>query len=233
MKKQTVIIAFLISAILLTLPLSLASAITVPSVTLPNSDWIIKSSSTYPTEPAEHDPQGAGLIEYQNQQNYDFIMMYYENAVGSMSGSELKADIEHIFARDHEDTAMTSSGTMTIAGVTAGYARGMDTLDNGLQVNVLELAFQKDGEYFNVFAYYDANSESESQAMSILNSITVGGTAQTGADNSLFIYIGIIVVVVVVVVVVLLLVLRKRKPAAQPMAPAYAPQAPPPPPPSM
>ncbi len=228
----------LISAILLTLPLALTAAITVPTATLPNSNWILKSSSAYPTEPAEHDPEGAGLIEYQNQENYDFIMIYYENAVTTMSTSELQADIEGIFVRDHEDTTMTSSGIMTIAGVSAGYARGMDTLDNNLQVNVLELAFQKDGEYFNVFAYYDANSESESQAMSILNSISAsgsggGGTSPTGDTgiSSYLIYIVIIVVAVVVVVVVLLVVLRRRKPAVQPMAPTYA--SPPPPPPTM
>lgn len=226
-------IAFLISTVLLALPLALAAtSIPVPTATLPSSDWILKSSSTYPTEPAEHDPEGAGLIEYQNQVNYDFVMIYYENAVsGQMSNSDLQADVENIFTRDHEDTTMADSGIMTVAGVSAGFARGIDTLDNGLEVNVLELAFVKGNEYFNVFAYYDANSESESQAMSIINSISVSGAsqAQTGIA-SYYIYIIIIVVAVVVVVVVLLLVLRRKKRPVMQTAPTFASQPPPPPP---
>ncbi len=245
-------IAFIASLVLLALPLATAAESAVrPTVTLPNSDWILRTESTYPTEPSEHDPNGAGLIEYRNEVNYDFVMIYYERAVnGPMSDESLKTDAANIFARDHEDTVMSENGIKTFAGVSAGYAKGIESDYN---IYTLELALVKGTDYFNVFAYYDANAESESQVNALINSITVSGTsstpsptsspssttpspssssttaAQTGIE-SYYIYIIVIVVAVVAVVAVLLVVLRKRKSPMQSSTPTFASQPPPPPP---
>jgi hypothetical protein len=258
-KQSILMIAFLASLVLLALPLATAAESAVkPTVTLPNSDWILRAESTYPTEPSEHDPNGAGLIEYRNEVNYDFVMIYYERAVnGPMSDESLKTDAANIFARDHEDTVMSENGIRTFAGVSAGYAKGIESDYN---IYTLELAFVKGADYFNVFAYYDANAESESQVNALINSIEVSGTsstpsptpspsstpssspsptpspssspttaAQTGIE-SYYIYIIVIVVAVVVVVAVLLVVLRKRKSPVQSSTPTFASQPPPPPP---
>jgi hypothetical protein len=263
MKKQSIlIIAFLAVLVLLVFPLTTAAESPVkPTVTLPNNNWILRSESTYPTEPSEHDPQGAGLIEYRNEVNYDFVMIYYERAVnGPMSDDSLKADAIHIFARDHEDTVMSESGITTFANVNAGYAKG---IESDYDIYTLELAFVKGADYFNVFAYYDANAQSESQVNTLINSIEVSGTSATSSPSltpsptptlspsplpsptpssgsttaaqtgveSYYIYIVVTIIAIVVVVVVLLVVLRKRKNQNRQSSEPTFASQPPPPPP--
>jgi hypothetical protein len=234
-KQSILLVAVFVCLVLLTVPyVSAAGSAVKPTLTLPSSDWTLKTDTAYPNSHAEHDPQGAGLLEYQNTVNYDFVMVYYEQAVDAQpSQSSLQADAEHIFAKDHTDTTMSSSGIMTIAGVQAGYAKGYDSSVGTYGVVILETSFVKGNDYFNVFAYYDDNSQSETQVTSLMNSINLVG-ATTQGTQSLLLYIVIAVVAIIVVVVVLLVVLRKRKskllPAAQPV---YTTQPPPPPPPSM
>ena len=127
-KQSMLLVAVFVCLVLLTVSyVSAAGSAVKPTVTLPSSDWTLKTDTAYPNSRAEHDPQGAGLLEYQNTVNYDFVMVYYEKAVDAQpSQSSLQADAEHIFARDHTDATMSSSGIMTIAGVQAGYAKGYD-----------------------------------------------------------------------------------------------------------
>jgi heme/copper-type cytochrome/quinol oxidase subunit 4 len=181
-KQSTLTIAFLASLVLLVFPLTTAAESAVrPTVTLPNNNWILRSESTYPTEPSEHDSRGAGSIEYRNEVNYDFVMIYYERAVyGPMSDDSLTADAIHIFARDHEDTVMSESGITTFANVHTGYAKG---IESEYDIYTLELAFVKGADYFNVFAYYDANAQSESQVNALINSIEVSGTSSTPSQS--------------------------------------------------
>ncbi len=244
MRKQSILlVAVFICLVLLTVPyVSAAGSAVKPTVTLPSSDWTLKTDTAYPNSRAEHDPQGAGFLEYQNTVNYDFVMVYYEQAVDAQpSQNSLQADAEHIFARDHTDATMYSSGIMTIAGVQAGYAKGYDFSVGTYGVVRLETSFVKGKDYFNVYAYYDDNNQSETQLTSLMNSINVAGSPTptttalsptARALQSYILYIVIAVVAIIVVVVVLLVVLRKRKskplPAAQPV---YTTQPPPPPPP--
>jgi hypothetical protein len=175
MKKQSIIIVVLIASFLLSVPLaSAAGAVVKPTLTMPNSNWAFSSESAYPNEPSEHDPKGSGEITYENSVTYDFVMVYYEQAIdANPTQSSLQADVEHIFARDHPNDVMAESGIMTIAGVQAGYAKGYNASVGAYGVVLLETAFVKGSDYFNVFAYYDHNSESETQVTSLMNSITV------------------------------------------------------------
>jgi hypothetical protein len=261
-KQSTLTIAFLASLVLLVFPLTTAAESAVrPTVTLPNNNWILRSESTYPTEPSEHDSRGAGLIEYRNEVNYDFVMIYYERAVyGPMSDDSLTADAIHIFARDHEDTVMSESGITTFANVHVGYAKG---IESDYDIYTLELAFVKGADYFNVFAYYDANAQSESQVNALINSIEVSGTSSTPSQSltpsptpslspsppvsptpssestteaqtgveSYYIYIVVTGIAIVVVIVVLLVVLRKRKSQNKQSSEPMLTSQPPPPPP--
>ncbi len=222
--KKTFTFLFVITLVLAA-AIPFSSALTKPSVTLP-ADWELTEETPYPEEMSEHDPEGSGMVQYQNNINFDGVMIYYEDSLSlTYTNNQLKSEVENIFERDHEGYDFDESGIMTIAGVSAGYAKAYD---QEYDAYILELVFVKGSYYINAYAFYDANTASENSVMALLNSI--GGTTsptQSGgtalpqptetpggifSGTNLLIIIGIIVAVVVVVVVVVLLV-KKKKPA--------------------
>lgn len=224
--KKCIITVLLVATItiLAIAPLCNAASLSKPNVTLPNN-WKLCGEIAYPNEISEHDPEGAGLVEYGDSRDYDFVMIYYENAGStSYSSVELKSEVEDIFYRDHEGLTLSESGTMTVAGVQAGFAKAYDYTYDCYH---LELVLVKDNYYINAYAFYDVDNESENNVMTVLNSINVGTEVPCG--SMLYVIIGI--VAVVAIVVVLLLVIRRKKKADNPQMPAYSNDMPPPPPP--
>lgn len=221
MKKQQIMVILLVATFALAaLPLASAQSLSKPSVTIP-SGWQLTDETPYPNAYAEHDSQGAGLLEYQNPTNYDGVMIYYERAPSTTyTSSDLQYEAEAIFSRDH-DISYDESGVMTVAGVQAGYAKGYDSTYDAY---VLELVFIKDNYYINAYALYDANSQSENAVMSLLNSIGGGGLF---SGTMLFIIIGVVAAVVIVVVVVVVMKKRKKPAVAQMPPPSYIPPPPP------
>lgn len=227
MKKQQIIVIFLLATIIsMTVPMSRAAeSLSKPTVTLP-ANWTLQSESSYPNEISEHDPQGAGLLEYVDENTYDTILIYYEKAPSTTySGPDLQAEAEAIFQRDHTES-ISDSGFKTVAGVSAGFAKGYDS---DYDTYTLELVFVKSNYFFNAYAYYDANTQSEDKVNSLINSISVGGTSLLAA-SMLYIIIGVVAAVVVVVVVVVLVTRRKKKPPQQVMQYNPTSSSPPPPP---
>jgi len=226
--KKTFTFLFVITLVLAAATPFASSALTKPSVTLP-ADWELTEESPYPEEMSEHDPEGAGMVQYQNNINFDGVMIYYEDSLSiTYTNNQLKSEVEYIFERDHEGDEFDESGIMTVAGVSAGYAKAYD---QEYDAYILELVFVKGSYYINAYAYYDANTASENAVMALLNSI--GGTAsppptQTPdgifSGTNLLIIVGLIVAVVVVVVVIL--VVKKKKPAQVPQQ-NYIPPPPP------
>ncbi len=225
--KKTFTFLFVITLVLAA-AIPFSSALTKPSVTLP-ANWELTEESPYPEEMSEHDPEGAGMVQYQNNINFDGVMIYYEDSLSiTYTNNQLKSEVEYIFERDHEGDEFDESGIMTVAGVSAGYAKAYD---QEYDAYILELVFVKGSYYINAYAYYDANTASENAVMALLNSI--GGTAsppptQTPdgifSGTNLLIIVGLIVAVVVVVVVIL--VVKKKKPA-QVLQQNYIPPPPP------
>lgn len=224
--KKTFTFLFVITLVLAA-AIPFSSALTKPSVTLP-ANWELTEETPYPEEMSEHDPEGAGMVQYQNNINFDGVMIYYEDSLSiTYTNNQLKSEVENIFERDHEGN-FDESGIMTIAGVSAGYAKAYD---QEYDAYILELVFVKGSYYINAYAYYDANSASENAVMALLNSI--GGTTSPSptetpdglfSGTNLLIIIGLIVAVVVVVVVIL--VVKKKKPAQIPQQ-NYIPPPPP------
>lgn len=235
--KKTFTFLFVITLVLAA-AIPFSSALTKPSVTLP-ADWELTEETPYPEEMSEHDPEGSGMVQYQNNINFDGVMIYYEDSLSiTYTNNQLKSEVENIFERDHEGD-FDESGIMTVAGVSAGYAKAYD---QEYDAYILELVFVKGSYYINAYAFYDANTASEKSVMTLLNSI--GGTTspsptQSGGTTSppptqtpsgllsgtnLLIIIGLIVAVVVVVVVIL--VVKKKRPAQVPQQ-NYIPPPPP------
>ncbi len=210
MKKNLVVILLVINVVLAFTPV-VASAETLakPTVTLP-PDWELVYETPYPDSLSEHDPLGAGLLEYQNLKNQDGVMIYYEKAPTTVyTDAMLKAEAEEIFRLDHFGGGFNVSGVRTVAGVKAGYAE-VYVADYDIYDTVL--VFIKDNYYINAYAAYDANNESRTTVESILNSISVEGNGDIWGilgGSTLAIIVGLIVIVVVVIVVVV--VLKKKK----------------------
>ena len=225
MKKQQIVALVLLLTIISTaIPLAqAANAPSKPNVTLP-ANWQLEDETAYPNAPSEYDLEGGGMVEYMDQVDYDFVMIYYENAPSiTFTDADWKGEAEYIFMRDHENLTYSESGVQTIAGVKAGFAKGYEA---EYDTYALETAFIKDGIYYNAYAYYDANSVDEAQVMSLLNSISTAG-----AFPWLYVIVGVVAAVAVVIVVVVVLMTRKKS-SDMSQQPAQYSYAPPPPPPS-
>jgi len=232
LKKQQLVMMFLLAGLILSsMPLAMAEAtLAPPNVSMPNSNWEKTDSTGYPNIVAEHDPDGAGMLEYTDNTNYDVVTIFYEKAqVSSYSSSQLKTEAENIFEDyDSSDTrSLDASGTATFAGVEAGYAEGYDDTE---ETYITELVFIKGGYYFNVQAYYDATVQSEDNVQALINSISVSGIPGDTTSSFPWSYVIIGVVAVVIVVLVVVMFARKKKSAQPQQQTPYDYPTPPPPP---
>ena len=210
-----------------------AATLAPPTVSLPNSNWEKTDSTVYPDSYSEHDPAGAGMLEYTDKSNYDVVRIYYEKAqVTSYTASQLRAEAEDLFNEiDISETrSLDAKGTATFAGVIAGYAEGHDSTDD---TYITELVFIKGSYYFNIAAYYDATTQSEDNVESLINSINVseGETDGTSFIGSSTFWVVIIVAIVAFVVVIVIIVTVKSRKKKQPQQAPTQYNYPPPPPP--
>jgi|WetSurMetagenome_2_1015567.scaffolds.fasta_scaffold26889_5 hypothetical protein len=230
MNKNQALFAIILIALIAAVPLAQAATLSKPNVTLP-SGWTLKDESAYPNAVSEHDSVGAGKVEYYNSVNNDDVKIYYENApTTNYDAASLLAEAANLFQTELTDFRMEDSGSKQVAGVTAGYAYAYDS---EYDAYVYDYVFVKDGVYYNVIAYYDANTSSESAVTSLMNSISMGGSGSVLGGSMLYIIIVVVIVIVVVVVVLAVVMSRKKKKAQQTqMQPQMAPDMnlPPPPP---
>ena len=134
------------------------------------TDWSLLSLTPYEEEiyEGEYDDQ-SGLIEYMNQVTYDSIQIFYERAPDwDFTPSALEQAADDIFQRDL-GYMPDETGIMTIAGTTAGYAKGYDS---DFDVYDLELVLVLDHIYMDVYALY-ASPEVEDQILDMIDSISL------------------------------------------------------------
>lgn len=111
------------------------------------------------------------MLLYVDELDQDHVMIYYERAsVSQWTNASLTAKATEIFKRTYPSVAIIDSGTMTIAGVTGGYAEAHDTQQDAYN---LQTVFQKGLILFRAYANYEATHYAEAQVTSLLNSITV------------------------------------------------------------
>ena len=224
-KRVHIFVIVLLMALASTATLCEAQTLSKPKVTLPGQ-WTLDSETVYPNGPSEHDPAGGGSVRYLNPVNNDAVTIYYEKAPStSYTNATLEAEASSLFQRDFASFPNLDIGTMKAAGVQAGYAEAYDSANVAY---VTYLVLVKGGYYMNVIAYYDATNQSETQVMSIINSISIGVAGLDLGGSTLYIIVGVVVAIVIVAVAVV--VLRRGKKVTQ-QAPQSAQDYPPPPPP--
>jgi hypothetical protein len=222
MKKSLTVIGCILFCLAISFPIvSCAKSISKPTVSLP-ANWYLESETPYPEEYSEYDPEGAGLLVFWDEVNYDFVMLYYEKAPDyTLTESALKSKAANMFLEYHQEYTLDESGTTDIAGEVAGYAIGYDS---ELDINRLEIVFVKNGVFLNAYAYYTATSEDWNEVKSLLDSISVGDA--NGGFPWILIIVPIVVAIAVVIVVVIFLLKRQKKPVKPtPETPAPEPVA--------
>lgn len=135
------------------------------------ADWSLLSLTPYEEAlyVGEYDEQ-SGLIEYARNETYDIIQIFYELAPEpDLTPSDLEQDAEYIFSRDLEYTP-DETGTMVVAGTTAGYARGYDF---DFEVYDIEIILVLDNVYLDVYAGY-ASPETGDEILDMIDSISLG-----------------------------------------------------------
>ncbi|MFB3889956.1 MAG: hypothetical protein ACE14S_10730 [Candidatus Bathyarchaeia archaeon] len=229
-KRYTAVTAFLLASLIILAAFPIIEAqekLAKPTVKLP-SGWEQSNETTYPYAPSEHDPQGAGMVEYTDQEDYDVVRIYYERAPSTaFSDAELRAEAISIF-ETVDDMPIDERGVTPMAGTSAGFAKGYEA---DLDTYTVEYVLVKGGYYLNVHAYYDATTQDQNQVVSLIDSISVSGAAGGSLLEGTTLYIIIGVVVAVVVVVVILVVALRRRKRQPKQAVQYSYPAPPPPPP--
>lgn len=144
--------------------------LTKPLVVLP-TNWHLVSEVPYPNASAEYDPQGAGMFQYVDELDQDFVVIQYERApVTPWTSASLEIKAVEIFGRNHPNELIIDRGTMTIAGVAAGYAKAYDSQYNA---HSMETLFIKGVVFFRAYANYAATHAAEAQVTALLNSIAV------------------------------------------------------------
>jgi hypothetical protein len=222
MKNQIPIVGCLLIYLAITvIPIALCESISKPTVT-PPENWYLTDESPYPQEGGQYDPQGAGLLTYEDGVDYDFVMIFYEKAPSyTLTASALETKATTNFLDFHEEYPLDDSGTLTLGGSPAGYAIGYDSETD---CNRLEVALVKNSVYMSIYAYYDATSEDEDQVLALLDSISV---KESNGMSSLLIIVAVVAVIAVIAVVVIILLRRRKKPP-KPIAPPPKPQPQPP-----
>jgi hypothetical protein len=170
-KLAGVIAGCIVVAVVIVVIATSRQALPRPMIDIPtNSNWGLFSLTRYEEGiyEGEYDDQ-AGVIEYVNQVTYDSIQIFYERAPNwDLTPSALEQDADNIFQRDI-GYMPDETGIMTIAGTTAGYAKGYDS---DFDMYDLELVLVLDHVYVDVYALY-TSPEVEYQILDMIDSISL------------------------------------------------------------
>ena len=169
-KLAGIIVACIIVVIVIVVIATSPEVLPRPTIDYMPTNWGLLSLTPY--EEGVYDgiyDDHSGLIEYMNQVTYDSIIIFYERAPKrDLTPSALEQDVDDNFRRDL-GYIPDETGIMTIAGTTAGYAKGYDS---ELDVYDLELVLVLDQVYVDVCAVY-APSEVEDQILAMIDSISL------------------------------------------------------------
>jgi len=169
-KKLAGTIGCIISIIVIAFTATSCGALPRPMIDYLPTNWGLVSLTPYEEGlyEGEYDEQ-AGLIEYMNQVTYDSIQIFYERAPDwDFTPSALEQAADDIFQRDL-GYMPDETGIMTIAGTTAGYAKGYDS---DFDMYDLELVLVLDHVYMDVYALY-VSPEVEDQILDMIDSISL------------------------------------------------------------
>lgn len=142
--------------------------ITKPTVGNVPQGWGLSNEDPYGTY-EELDGTVWGLIEYTNTEDGNLVQIYYGDVPSELEGQETNSDaligraiVECMFEPDE-------TGVMIASGQVAGYTK---MYDSDMDWYEMEIVFVLDSTCIDIYTIYDATSEDEAQAMSIINSIS-------------------------------------------------------------
>lgn len=169
MKIKGFIAIMLLGVLLLGAVACPGPAIAKPTVGYIPQDWYLSEDSPYGTY-EELDGTKSGLIEYADAEDFDFVQIYYGDVPPSLQGRE--NDQNALIAKAIEWSIFDAeeTGTMTVAGQVAGYAKAYDPL---MDTYEMEIVFVKDSSSIDIYTMYNATYEDEQQAMSIIMSVSL------------------------------------------------------------
>jgi hypothetical protein len=169
-KKLAGTIGCIIAIIVLAVTAMSCGDLARPMIDYVPTDWSLLSLTPYEEAiyEGEYDDQ-SGLIEYVNEVTYDIIQIFYEQAPEwDFTPSALEQDADDIFQRDLEYMP-DDTGIITVAGTTAGYAKGYDS---DYDLYDLELVLVLDHVYVDLYAGY-ATPEVEDEILDMIDSISL------------------------------------------------------------
>ena len=163
MRKKVHIAILVLIGLLTMVVFSGCTPIEKPGAGFIPEHWYLSDEAPYP----EFD--NFGFIEYMDEVDGDFVMIFYGDVPSELKGKE--SDRDALISRAiYEATSFepTETGTMIISGWLAGYAKAYDA---EYDLYDMEIVFVNGSTYVDIYAVYDATSEDEAQVMSIIRSI--------------------------------------------------------------
>jgi len=168
MKIKRFIVVMLLGVLLVGSLACLRSGIAKPTVGDVPQGWDLSNEEPYGTFD-ELDGTVWGLIEYTDTEDANFVQIYYGDVPSELKGNETvqgaligRAIVESMFEPDE-------TGIMIASGQIAGYTKMYDSEWDWYE---MEIVFVLDSICIDIWTRYNATSEDEAQAMSIINSIS-------------------------------------------------------------
>jgi len=112
-----------------------------------------------------------GRVWYIDNEDGDFVQIYYEDVPRMLLGHE--TDPDYLIARAIAESATfepDETGNMIASGQIAGYTEKYDPYWDWYE---MEIVFVLDSVYIDIYTIYDATTWDEAQAMAIINSISI------------------------------------------------------------
>lgn len=132
--------------------------------------WYVNEDSSYAI--GEYESSSGtrlGLIEYIGSTGTKAVQIYYGEVPEQLKGKENNGvALTERAILEADMSSPTESGTMTVGGQLAGYAKTYNTKDDIYEATIV---FVKGSTYIEISSYYTSTQEGEAQVMSLINSI--------------------------------------------------------------
>jgi hypothetical protein len=168
MKIKGLIMLTLLGILLMGSLACLLPGIPTPVVSDVPQGWELSDEDPYGTY-NELDGTVWGMVGYTDTEDADFVKIYYGDVPNELKGNETvqgaligRAIVESTF--EPEET-----GIMMASGHLAGYTKMYDPDTDWYEMDIV---FVEDSKCIDIWTRYNATSEDEAQALSIINSIS-------------------------------------------------------------
>jgi len=131
--------------------------------------WYLSNEEPYGTY-LESDGTVWGLIEYSDSEGSNFVQIYYGDVPSELEEHETDKDALIARAKVESKFEPDETGTMLVSGQIAGYTK---MYDPDLDRYEMDIVYVLDFGCIDIYTIYDATSEKEAQAMSIIDSISI------------------------------------------------------------